>query len=473
MKFKRSVILIALLGLIVGTALKPTAKEVSNGEEQFSIDKVVAVVGNSIILYSEVDDISKQLAEMRRQQGYSLDRDPMIEALEMLMEQKLLYNQAHIDSVNINSAYVSQMAEARLEEFLDQLGSVQKVEELFHRPIYEVRRELTNRIEEREYAQAMRGDITRKITITPGEVEKFYNSLPKDSLPMVPIQYVYGQITKYPLSTAEAKLRTRERMLDLRQRIIEGARFDVLARMYSEDGSAIRGGELDPQPSEGFERPFAEALEKMRVGQVSEVVETVWGFHIIELLDKTGNLYHARHILLRPKFTDTEIAETASVLDSLGNKIRADSITFSEAALKHSDDKYSKLNAGIVSNLELMEASYTMDAAVATTRHYKEDLPPDDFRALDKLEIGEVSKAFNTQDAKNNQLSKIVKLIEIIPSHPASLENDYIRLEQVALMDKQERSYEEWLNKKIRTMFIRVIPEFHNEEEFENDTWLK
>lgn len=442
-------------------------------QEKVSLDKVVAVVGNSIILYSELDEVGKQLTDFRRQQGYTTDRDPLIEALEELMQQKLLYNQAQVDSIEINKSAIVEMAEEQVAEMIKDAGSVSELETIFHRPIYEIKREISFRLEERQYAQQMRGTLDSKVSITPGEVDRFFRNIDRDSLPIIPIQYVYAQITKFPLSTEEAKLRAREEMLSLRERIVSGTRFDVLARMYSEDGSAVRGGELDLAPAEQYEPSFAKALEKLKVGQVSEVVETIYGFHIIELLDKKDNLYHLRHILIRPKFTDEELSATRETLDSLAQQIRADSISFADAAFQHSDDKYSKLNGGIVSNLELMEMMFSMDASEATTRHFKEDLAVGDFRALDELKPGEISDAFESSDTKGNNLSKIVKLIEIIPSHPASLKDDYLRLEAMALAHKKEEVYRQWLEKKVSSMFIRISPEFRVEEEFENKFWLK
>lgn len=442
-------------------------------QQQVMIDKIAAVVGNSIILYSEVEETSRQLQEMKRERGYTSDRNPKIEALEELMRQKLLYNQALIDSVDINKAYAAEQADEYLTKLVARAGSVPKLEAQFSRPVFDIKRELVNRFEEQQYAQNMRRELISKVTITPGEVDRFYKNLPKDSLPVIPPQYVYKQITKLPLSTNDAKLRAREQLLELRERIVGGTRFDILARMYSEDGSAARGGELEPMPAENFEAPFARALEKLRPGQVSEVVETVYGFHIIELIAKNGNLYHARHILVRPQFTEVEMAATSHTLDSLASAIRADSTTFEKAALAYSDDKYSKLNGGLVSNLEMLEVYSANDASYATTKHFKDDLPVDDFRSLDKLQPGEISRAFVTQDMRGNKMSKIVKLIEIIPAHPANMEEDYLQVEMAALNQKREKEFEQWLDKKISTMYVRVEPEFLIPSEFENPDWLK
>lgn len=443
-------------------------------QEKYMLDKVVAVVGNSIILYSEVDEFSRQITDMKREQGYTSDRNPHIEALEELMTQKLLYNQALIDSVEINKEQAQAQADDYVTRLLGMAGSVENLQIQFHRPIYEIKRELVKRFEEQQYARNMRSSITEKVQITPGEVERFVKKMDKDSIPVVPPQYIYSQITKFPLSTEEAKLRAREQLINLRERIVNGTRFDVLARMYSEDGSSVRGGELEPAvPSETFETPFALALEKLRPGQVSEIVETTYGFHIIELIDIQGKLYHARHILIRPQFTDIEMAETAQSLDSLRSKILSDSISFTAAALEYSDDKYSKRNGGLVSNLEYLERYNAMDASYATTKHFKEDLSVDDFRALERLKPGEISAAFVSQDMLGNKLAKIVRLDQIMPAHPANLEEDYLRLEAAALDEKRHNELVKWITGKIDGMFVRIAPEFNVPEEFENKNWIK
>ena len=464
---KRTVLLIGLVAAVAGVWQKGFA------QERFLVDEVVAVVGNSPILYSEVSDVSKQLVEERRQMGYTSDRDPFNEALEHMLTQKLLYNQAQIDSVQTNTDDLPQRIEDYVHQLVEAQGSLAAVEALFHKPIFDIKEDLRKKYEEMRYAQEMQNTIQSKVKVTPGEVERFYKRIDKDSLPIIPEQYVYAQITKYPPSLKEAKQRVRERMLELRERILKGARFDMLARAYSMDpGSAIRGGELDPSPKESYVQPFADALSKLKPDQISEVVETDFGFHLIQLIDKKGNLYHARHILLQPTFTDDELAATDKQLDSVVNLIRLDSITFAKAAEEFSDDQYSRLNGGLVSSYDDIGMASNENAQLTPTRFFKENLPPEDFMALRNLKPGEISAAFQTRDQNGNAQSKVVKLLEIIPAHPASLKEDYLRLEQLALQDKQAREFHKWLNEKIAAMYIRIEPEYRNGD-FENKAWLK
>lgn len=462
---------------ILAAALMLLAAGVVGQRRQVMLDKVVAVVGGSSIVYSEVADYARQLVEQRRQEGYTSDRDPMNEALEALMMQKLLYNQAQIDSVEINSSDILSQVEDQVQQMVDMEGSISKLEAKQHMAIFNIREILRQRYEEQAYASAMQREVVSKVTVIPGEVERYYKSLSKDSLPTIADQYVYAQITKFPKSMKEAKQRARERLLDMRERVITGkARFDNLARMYSVDGAALRGGEMDPTPLAGLDEAFARTLETMKPGQISEVVESQFGFHIIQLLDKRGQLYHFRHIVLRPEYTSAELGETLNQLDSIADLIHKVSITFEKAALRFSDDAASKMNGGIVSNHDILERYQAFDAKLTVTKFLKEDFGRfkslDDYNALIRLKPGEVSDAFLTEDLLGNQLGKIVKLVEVIPAHTASLNADYLRLEEMALQDKQERVFREWLTKKIDGMYVFIDPEYRDGE-FENKHWVK
>ena len=442
--------------------------------QQVIVDKIVAVVGNSAIYYSDVVATAERLTQQRREMGYTSDRDPHNEALEQLMLQKLLYHQSQIDSVDVSRAEVAIQVENVIQDMIAEAGSIGALEAKEHKAVFDIRETMTQDYVEVQSAQEMQRTVQSKVTITPGEVEHFFKSQPKDSLPIVPEQYVYAHITKFPSSMDEAKRRVKERLLDMRERIIAGkASFSTLARMYSEDGSAVRGGELEPMALEGFVKPFADALEKLKPDQISEVVETEFGFHIIQGIEKLpNNTYRCRHILIRPYYTPSELAESDNILDSLANLIRNDSITFEKAALEHSDDVYSKQNGGLVSNHDILEAQQAYQASLTQTKFYKEYLMPADYNALRRLKKGEVSNAYQTTDMKNNQLSKIVKLVDVIPSHTATLDEDYLMIEEAALEHKKRAEYNKWLEGKIEAMYIRIEPEFR-EGEWEYKGWVK
>ena len=471
---------IFIVAAIAAGILCSAESAIAQQRRQVMLDKVVAVVGGSSIFYSEVQEYAEALVAERRHMGYTSDRDPMNEALEALLEQKLLYNQALIDSVQINTSDIAGRIEIYMQMLVEEAGGIAELEAKEHMPIFTYREMIRTRYEEQAYAQAMRMDVISRVTIVPGEVEQFYRRIDKDSLPIIGEQYVYAQITKFPASLQDAQRRTKERLLDMRQRVINGeTKFSTLARMYSLDGSAIYGGEMEPGPSSMYVRPFAEALEELKPGQISEIVETEFGFHIIELIDKQGDNYHCRHILLRPTFTREELMPPARELDSVARLIRLDSITFEDAALRFSDDAATRNNGGIVSNHDVLARQGVYDGARLTaTRFLKEDFGQmggkslDDYNALMQLNIGEISNSFQTTDLNGNQMSKIVKLVDIIPPHVASLEEDYIRIEEMALQEKQERVYREWLHSKIDGMYIYIDPEFRSDE-FEYDGWIK
>lgn len=467
----KKTILTMMAGALVLTALFAQKRQVM-------LDKVVAVVGASSILYSEVQDYANQLVEQRRQEGYTSDRDPMNEALEALMTRKLLYHQGQIDSVHVSDGEILSRVEDQVQMMIDQEGSIPALEAKHHMAIFNIREMLHRQMEEQAYSQSMQNEVVNKVTVIPGEVEQFYRSIPKDSIPVIAEQYVYAHITKYPKSMTAAKQRTRERLVEMRARVIDGkAKFENLARMYSQDpGTALRGGEMEPSPLASLDPAFGAALEQLREGQISEVVESQYGFHIIQLLDKQGQLYHFRHILLRPSYTADELTESLTTLDSLATLIRADSITFEKAALDHSDDKVSKMNGGIVSNHDILERYQAYDAKLTVTKFLREDFAHfnalDDYNHLVRLKEGEVSTSFLTQDVMQNQLGKIVKLLRVIPTHEASMADDYLRLEEMALHAKKERIFKQWLTEKIDGMYVYIAPEFRDGA-FENKHWVR
>ena len=394
------------------------------------------------------------------------------------MRQKLLYSQALIDSLTPPS--VDAYVEEQLQGMIAEAGSIAELESRQHMAVFNYREILRQRITEQEYARAMQQQVISNVAVTPGEVEKYFKNLKEDERPLVPEQYVYAQIVRFPASQEDAKRRTRERLLEMRERIISGkSSMAVLARTYSVDpGSAMRGGELTPGPLSQLTKPFADALEKLKPGQISEVVESDFGFHIIELIDEPKNgMYHSRHILLRPSYTTEELMEPAKFLDSIANIIRKDSITFEDAAKKFSEDKLTRMNGGLVTNHDLLMSSpQYANVKYTATKFRREDFGEgkslQDYGALTKLKVGEVSDAYLSEDLRGNQHSKIVKLLEIIPTHAATLEEDYSAIEEMALTEKQDKVFKAWLEEKIDGLYVFISPEFR-EGEFEFPNWVK
>jgi len=273
------------------------------------------------------------------------------EVLENLMTQKILLNQSRIDSVFPSESQVESQLEQRLSYFSNQLGSQKAVENYFKKSIYEIKADLKESLREQIQTQQMQSKITEKITITPSEVKSFYKSLPSDSLPMINLQYVIEQVVKYPPEASQAKFEVKQKLLALRQRILDGEKFSSLAILYSEDpGSARRGGELGFRSRGELVKPFADVAFNLKEGQVSQIVESEYGYHIIQLIEKKDDKVNVRHILMKPTFSPEDEIKVQQTLDSIATAVRQDSITFEKAARKYSDDKKTNLNGGVMVN---------------------------------------------------------------------------------------------------------------------------
>lgn len=443
-------------------------------QEKVTVDKVIAVVGTSGILYSDVRDLSEIIILESRRRGYTDDRDPMSRALETLLTNKLLFQQAILDSIPISKDMISKAVEAEIREKVNEAGSIAELEKRDGRPIFDIRQTLTTQYEEQAYANGMRSSIESKIRVTPGEVDRYFKSLTEDRLPIVPEQYVYAQIAKYPVSMEEAKFKARETMLGYKERIQKGEMsFESVAALYSDDDDSRRmGGELPPAPLQYLDPTIANAVENLKPGQLSDVVESSYGFELLQLVSKDGGNYKVKRILRRPEYSSEELAATDRILDSLVNLIRTDSLTFEAAAQQYSDDKYSKMNGGIVSNLEIIENVPYM-ASNPTTRHKAEDIPiVHDVVTLRTLKPGEMSQPYASTDINKNTMRKVIKLVEVIPAHKANLKDDYLIIEQEALRDKQMKEVEKWMTEKIDKMFVRIDPEYRYDD-FDIKAWFK
>lgn len=457
---KRAILMICLAVAALGTVEKGFS------QEKFTVDKVIANVGNSVILYSEVVEAEQQLIDFYRQNRYTPPSNSFYEAFEQLLETKLCYNQALIDSVQVNTGGIASQVDEYIRARTDEAGTVRALEALTGMSIYELRANLKKQLEERAHAESMQDEVKYKVKITPGEVDAFYKSFPSDSIPIIPDQYMYAQITRFPSTMTDARQRVRETLLQYREDLINGTqKFEILARLYSQDpATSSRGGEMEPFVKQHVAEPFGNAVAKLKPGQVSEVVETEDGFHIIELIEKLpGDRYRVRHILRRPEFMRDEMTEALNFLDSLATQIRADSITFELAARIHSDDKATRMNGGVVTNAErLMKEHGSVPASYTSFRFMREDFGNDidDYRRLVEMQPGDVSDAYESRDVRGNRLCKIIKLVEFFPTHEANLQDDYLVLEAAALRMKTDREYQKWLDKTIQSTFIRIDPAY-------------
>jgi peptidyl-prolyl cis-trans isomerase SurA len=460
---KRAIILLCMAVFVAGVPVGSFA------QQRLTVDKIIANVGNSVILYSDVVQAEQQLITQYREAGYTPPSDSFYAAFEQLLEVKLGYNQSLIDSLVVSLSNVNAMAGEMTDGMVAEAGSVRALEEKNNMPVYELRSMIAKRLEEQEHWQTMRSEVLRSVKITPGEVEAFFKTFPTDSLPIIPDQYTYAHITKYPPSMTEAKQRLRERMLQMRADLISGAsRFEVLARLYSKDqASANRGGELPPFGKNEMVDGFYAAVSKLKPGQFSGVVETEYGMHLIELRGMDGDRYMARHILMTPEYTAEEIGAALNSLDSLARNIRQDSITFEGAAMRYSDDKATRMNGGMVTNLEQL-ASQTggqVSAGMASFRFNREQFTGDlyaDYQKLIAMSKGDVSDAYQSRDLRGNTQAKIIKLLEFYPTHEANLADDYLVIEDSARNNKMEKVYAEWLEKTIEATYIRIDPAYRD-----------
>lgn len=461
---------IGLISALVVMGLSKTAfsqAQDSVVRQKYVADEVVAVVGSSMVLLSDLKLTEVFIEDSYKERGYT-GRDAHSEAFEALLVQKLLAARAAIDSVEVNQSSVFQQTEQQLSQIINQHGSVKNVENYYNRPIFSVREYIKDRVTESELARSMQNEVKAKVVLTPIEISKYYKGIDKDSLPIVPEQYIYSQIMRVAPQSDEARMNVKESLLAIRDRILKGSSFQAMARMYSEDpSSASRGGEMEPQVKESFVSSFAEALTTLKPGQISEVIETEFGFHIIQLIDVNNNLYHCRHILLKVKFSPEDLQSAVRVMDSVASKIRTDSLSFASAVEQFSEDDKSKQSQGVVANRNYEQYG----ARMMSNKFFKDEIGID-YEKLRYLKPGQVSSAFITYDDKLNEVVKVVKLDEIIPSHIANLKEDYTLLEDRALKFKQEEYFNEWLNGKIAEMYVKIEDKY-KDIPLSNKAWLK
>ena len=416
--------------------------------------------------YNEDMDILLRLeqeVQMMRAQGMASDRNMRCELLEQMMESKLFLMQARLDSLSVNNDIVEGELRNRLDMIRSQLGGDEEVEEYFGKPLYKLRQEWRRSLEDMSLTQQMQSNIMSDIPeITPYDVQQYIDSTDAEDLPMVPVKYQLSQICIYPDREA-ANLAVKERLLAIRERIINGEKFSTLARIYSQDpGSARRGGELGMASKSIFWPAFSDAAMALKPGIVSQIVETPDGFHIIEVLEKKGDMFNARHILMKPEYTADDRENAFRVLDSLKTELANGAVTFELAARFYSEDPATKTNGGQMSDPNTGSSYFEID-----------QLKPQDYAAIKDLKEGGISEPVESLDNEGrsgNTVYKIIKVDRIIPAHTASFSEDYdLMLSQV----KQEKSVEAidaFINEKIATTYIVIDPLFEDCV-FNRDGW--
>lgn len=407
------------------------------------IDGVIGTVGGKVILYSEVET---QLVQAK-QQGIDVGEDGRCKVYEDLMFQSLLNNQAEIDSVEVPEAQVNAELDNRIRFFEQQIGGREKLEAYYGKTIAEIKEEFYALIEARMVAEQMKAEITKSVTITPKEVKDFYKNMDSDSIPLVGSKVEVAQITKVPVVNDAIKLETKEKLNKIRQDILGGEQtFTTAAVLYSNDpGSRSEGGEFGWVSRGTFVPEFDRIAFSMEEGQISEVFETEYGYHILELFERRGDQYSGRHILLIPKVSDNDLIQAKLSLDSIYDSIQSGRYTFAEAAKKFSDDKESKFAGGLIYNQNTGSSKFEM-----------EELDKQLFVAIDDLEVGDMSKPVLMQTRDGKQAFRIVQLKSVTDPHKANLKDDYQLIQQMATVERKTKAVDSWIKEKASSTYINI-----------------
>ncbi|HAE14564.1 MAG TPA: peptidylprolyl isomerase [Bacteroidetes bacterium] len=426
-------LILLTLSLLAGTTLSA----------QKTIDRIVGQVGDKIILQSEVESIYYQEAS----NGEVAD-DLRCYILQELVTQKLLLIQAEKDSVVVTDEQVEYELERRLRYYESLFGSRDKMEEFYGKTFQEMKEEFREDIRNILLSDQMKSNIAGDMTVSPSEVKDFFNNIPKDSLPYFDAEVEVAQLTIKPKPTAEQKAYAKQKAEEIHQRLVDGDSFDLLASLYSEDpGSKEDGGSLGCQTRGTFVPEFEAAAFKLQPDEISNVVATQFGYHIIKMDSRQGDKVCLRHILITPPVTNTNVTIATKKLDSIRTQIMAGNISFRDAAAKFSDDEYSKLVGGDMTNPQTGSSLFAID-----------EMDPELYYAIEKLKPGEVSAIVQFTDYDGSRGLRIVQLKSQSAPHVANLEDDYYRLQAAALNNKQQEALNEWVDQKIKSVYLRVDP---------------
>lgn len=423
------------------------------------VDQIIAVVGGNIVLKSDIERMYMD----QQAQGMTSDGDMKCEILENFLIDKLLIAEAELDTlIEVTDSQVNQQMDGQIQMYVAHFGSERAVENFFKKPIADIRAEMRLVIRDQLLSSQMRNKIVQDITVTPSEVRQFYRNMPEDEIPTIPTQYEYAQITVRPEISLEEENRVKAELRELKRRIEEGSSFAAMAVMYSEGPSASNGGEIGYQGRAQLDPEYAAAAFNLKGNKISNVVESEFGYHIIQLVDRMGDKVNTRHILMTPKVSPEAKQLSVSRLDSLANLIRKEEITFAQAAVRFSSDKNTRNNGGLAINPNTLSSKFTV-----------EELEGNVSRVISKLKIGEISDPFETIDPESRQsVYSIIKLIDKSESHKANLQNDYQHLADLFLAKKREKVLQKWIGDRQAQTYIRIDNTYANCN-FEFDNWMK
>lgn len=428
------------------------------------VEEIVWVVGDEAIYKSEVEEARREMLLNNTR----IDGDPYCFIPEQIAVNKLFLHQAKLDSIDISDVNVNRMAEYWVNETAERAGSIEKLEEYFGKNIRAIREDIRKQLRENELVNEVQRKLVGEITLAPSEIRKFFNEIPTDSLPFIPTAVEVQIITlepKIPLKETDA---VKARLREFTERINSGeSEFSTLALLYSEDGSAAKGGELGFMGRAMLAPEFANVAFTLNdPSKVSNIVETEFGYHIIQLIERRGDQGNFRHILLKPKVPQEALDNAINRLDSIQIAMVEDEVSFEEAATFISADKDTRNNKGIMVNMN-QESDYA-----GTPRFELNELNQDIARKVGEMKIDEISKPFIMRNSKDKQVAAIVKLSNRIEGHKANMNNDYQTIKMMAEDKKRQEKLDKWLKDKIKSTFVR-IDENWRKCDFRYDGWIK
>ena len=430
---------IFFISVLVSVSLQMSAQEQV-------LDEIIAVVGSEIVLKSDVQLQKNQI----KAQGYT-GTITDCQVLEELLFEKLLLNQAKVDSVEVTDDMVNVELDKRLNVFIRQIGSEEALEEYYGKSIGEIREEFFEVLKDQILVQRMESEINNNLNVTPEDVQEFFNAIPQDSLPFVNASVEMAQIVIYPDPSLEQREQVRNRLREFKEEVDSGEEdFETLAALYSDDpGSASKGGNLGMSPRGTWVPEFDAVAFNLDEGQISSPFETDYGFHIMQMIERRGEMYNANHILLIPKITPNQLTDAQIELDSVRNLVLRDSISFALAAGRYSDDEKSKNQNGMMVNQASGSTIFEMD-----------ELDPTVFLAIDTLEINEVSQPFYFQGQGRERGYRIIKLVNRTEPHRANLDSDYQMMQNMATERLRAKGVDTWVRQKIDQTYIKLVEEY-------------
>ncbi len=429
------------------------------------IDEIVWVVGDDAILRS---DIETQRLYMLNE-GQRFDGDPYCVIPEQLAIQKLYLNQAKIDSITANENQVIQSVDQWMNMAVNQMGSREKLEEYMGKKFSQIKEERKETVREQQIVQQMQQKLIGEIKLTPSEIRKYFNQLPQDSLPTIPTTVEVQIVTMEPKIPFEETDAIKARLRDFTEQVNAGKmEFSTLARLYSEDpGSSVRGGELGFMSKTQLLPEFANVAFNLKDSKrVSQIVQTEYGYHIIQLIEKRGDRINCRHILLKPKVSDKELTEATTRMDSLYNDLKAEKFSFDEAATFVSADKDTRNNKGLMVNQNYESGNY------GTPKFEMQELPQEIGKVVYQMQVGDISKPFTMLTDKQKDVVAIVKLKARVEGHKANLADDFQAMKQLVESRKREELLNDWIRKKQKTTYVRISEGWKNCD-FKYPGWVK